>query len=504
MAALATDGKGNWLTLNASGDWVPTAPPEEKPPAKTGGDTTSAAAQFADVPGGGSRPEVQPQAGSGGWGAWVDTSIQPAPNVGTLLPFSVNPGTGHAQIAVPNAVRAIMTEGPQGYLPGPPGQPQPRFETPAATIDPNTGALGVTPEAQTGAGLFGPSPLMFAAANRLFVPPGTFDRGAPLSPEFLQNPLGTSFADRPMPEPSGPTSATGVPPKEPPIEMHAVSADTGSASPVPGAAPKTAAEAKAVAGEFYKINAAQGGREMPPDFINALIDDLNERGPKGPLETAVAGENRVGRIAAQVKELRDQPTTLEDAQRTYSRIGDEATAEFKQNGNSETYRDLVQIQANMRDRIAPPDMSGNDAWTNARKAWSQAMKMDDLERIQQRAEMTDNVATSIKSGLRVLLSNPNRIRGYSPEEIQALRDASERGALGSILHVFGSRLIPIVAASAEAGTGGLTSGLVAAGTAHGVTSGIRAAAEALQTRRLNQALSTLAEKVPRNQMMPPP
>ena len=25
MAAIATDGKGNYLTLNASGDWVPTA-----------------------------------------------------------------------------------------------------------------------------------------------------------------------------------------------------------------------------------------------------------------------------------------------------------------------------------------------------------------------------------------------------------------------------------------------------------------------------------------------
>ena len=380
-------------------------------------------------------------------------------------------------------------------------------QTPAenTTINPETGTMNIAPEALASASLLGGTPgLLFGGINRAYVPPGTLNRG-PLPPEFMQNPLGPSLSERPMPAPGGPTSATGIPPREPTPEMHAVPPpDSSAPSPATGTAPKTAAEAKQVASQFYQLNAAQGDRQMPSDFINALSDDLNERGPKGPLETAVAGENRVGRIAAQVRELRDQPTTLEDAQRTYSRIGDEATAEFKQNGNSETYRDLMQIQSNMRDRIAPSDLTGNDAWTNARKAWSQAMKMDDLERIQQRAEMTDNPATSIKSGLRVLLSNPSRIRGYSPEEVQALRDASERGALGSVLHVFGSRLIPIVAASAEASSGGLTAGLAAAGAAHVGTTAIRAAAEALQTSRLNRALSTLAERVPRNQMMPPP
>ncbi len=131
MAEIITDGKGTYLTLDASGqNWVPTeapqkdggylgypaAPPEE--PKKTTSDASNAA-DFADVPGGGSRPEVRPQPGTGGWGAWIDTSIQPGPNVATMLPFSVDQTTGHARVALPNAVRAVLTEGPQGYLPGP-------------------------------------------------------------------------------------------------------------------------------------------------------------------------------------------------------------------------------------------------------------------------------------------------------------------------------------------------------------------------------------------------
>ncbi len=87
MADIATDGKGNYVTLDDSGNWVPTAAPDttqaqgghrftDAPPVepkKT--PDASNAADFADVPGGGSRPEVQPQPGTGGWGAWIDTSI---------------------------------------------------------------------------------------------------------------------------------------------------------------------------------------------------------------------------------------------------------------------------------------------------------------------------------------------------------------------------------------------------------------------------------------------
>jgi hypothetical protein len=304
--------------------------------------------------------------------------------------------------------------------------------------------------------------------------------------------------------PSSPTGIAGpmappegyVPPPAPPPPGT-------TAQPTFTGTPTTSAEAKQVARQLYSQNATQGGRAMPPDFINALSDDLNAAGPKGPLETAVAGDNKIGSIAADVQKLRDTPTTLEDAQRTYSRVGDIATAEFRQNGNSETYRDLMQIQANMRDRISPPDIAGNDPWTNARKAWSQASKMEDIEQMKARADGTKNPQTSFQTQINNMLNNPSRVRGWSDEEKAALRDAGQNGVVGGVLHVVGSRAIPVVATAIET-----LHGPYAAAAAGLITYGLGSMAKGtenwLQTRRYDQALRLLGSGVPRNQMMPPP
>jgi len=271
-----------------------------------------------------------------------------------------------------------------------------------------------------------------------------------------------------------------------------------------GNVPTTSAAAKQIASQYYELNAAQGNRMLPGSFTNQLIEDFKQAAPKGALEKAVAGEGRIGQMAKDVEGLRDQPTTLEDAQRAYSRIGDAATAEFRQNGSSETYRSLTQIQGNMRDRISPPDLAGDDPWTLARKAWSQAMKLDDLERIQERADMTDNPATSIRTQIRTLVNNPSKIRGYSDDEVASLKAAAERGTMGSLFHVFGSRLVPLAAGAAEAGTHGLTLGTAAYLGGHAVSSYLRNKATSIATNKLQKAMGVVGESVPRDPLSPPP
>jgi hypothetical protein len=308
----------------------------------------------------------------------------------------------------------------------------------------------------------------------------------------------------PTPEeivPSPPSSPTGISGPMPAPEGYVPPTPaTAAVAPAFTGTPSTSAEAKQVASQYYKINAAQGDRAMPPEFINGLSDDLNAYGPKGPLETAVAGDNKISNIAAEVQKLRGQPTTLEDAQRTYSRLGDAATAEFRQNGNSETYHDLMQVQANMRDRLAPPDLAGDDPWTNARKAWSQAMKMQDLEQMKARADGTQNPTTSYKTQVNNMLNNPSRVRGYTDEEKAAVQDSAERGVIGGALHVFGSRAIPVIAAGVEMRHGPVSSAIAGAAT-YGMTSAMRGAENWLQTRRYDQALRMLGQGVPVNQRM---
>src|SRR6478609_3150308 len=43
----------------------------------------------------------------------VDTSIKPGPNVADMLPLSQDPASGRLSFALPNPVRAMLTEGPQ-------------------------------------------------------------------------------------------------------------------------------------------------------------------------------------------------------------------------------------------------------------------------------------------------------------------------------------------------------------------------------------------------------
>jgi len=314
-------------------------------------------------------------------------------------------------------------------------------------------------------------------------------------------PAGTSTWAEKQPPPSSPTGIPG--PMEPPKGYVPPPPPGAASQPTFTGTASSSAEAKQASRQFFKQNAALADKAMPSDFINALSDDLNAAGPKGPLETAVAGENTVGSVAAQVQKLRDTPTTLEDAQRTYSRLGDIATAEFRQNGNSETYHDLMQIQANMRDRIAPPDLAGDDPWTKARKAWSQAMKMETLENMKARADGTKNPQTSFQTQINNMLNNPSRIRGWSDEEKTALRDAGQNGVIGGVLHVVGSRAIPVIAAAIETQHGPYAA-TIAGLTTYGLGSAAKNAENWLQTRRYDQALRLLGSGVPRNQMMPPP
>jgi len=308
----------------------------------------------------------------------------------------------------------------------------------------------------------------------------------------------------PSAEEIAPSSPTGIPgPMEPPKGYVPPPPPGAATQPAFTGTPTTSAEAKQAAGQFYKQNAAQGAKAMPPDFINALSDDLAGAGPKDPLEKAVAGETPVTRIAAEVQKLRDQPTTLEAAQRTYSRLGDVATEEFRKSGNSETYRELTQIQSNMRDRISPPDLAGDDPWTNARKAWSQAMKMEDIEQMKARADGTKNPQTSFQTQINNMLNNPSRVRGWSDEEKAALRDAGQNGVIGGVLHVVGSRAIPVIAAAIETQHGPYAA-TIAGLTTYGLGSAAKNAENWLQTRRYDQALRLLGSGVPRNQMMPPP
>jgi hypothetical protein len=505
MAAIATDGKGNYLTLTAGGDWVPTAPPETKP-------AQDPYSGSSDVPG---QPQGSPAEVS-------DRVAASGPAWQAAAPVVVGgDAPGYRQSDVfPIARREDVINDPnsrwyQGWALAP-GPLRAIGHTPAenTTINPETGTMNIAPEALGAAtALGGVGGLRFGRVNPVYVPTGTFDRSG-LSPEFLQNPLGPSLADREMPQPSGPTMSTGIPPRESTPEMQAVPPGSpqptaGETAPPQAAAPTpptTAAAAKKVASSYYDIMNQTGGDDaaLTPQFFDKTYDSAVAAGKQTEAGQVTAGPNAVTALIDRWQALKGKPLPLASAQEMYEGLGDLIDQEWSAGRLSKVGTKLADIQANLRDQIdnpAPGDTTGNAAalaaFAPARQAWSQAMKMDDLERIQYRAGLTDNPATSIKTQIRGLLTDPrNR---YTPEERAALETAATRGALGGALHVFGSRLIPLAVGAVGLHRGGVIGGLAGGAISHFGADYLRNWASTIQQNRLGGAANVMGRGVP-----PPP
>ena len=336
------------------------------------------------------------------------------------------------------------------------------------------------------------------------VPATPVTRAAPLMDHFNQQE--TPPAPAPTPAPSTPTGIPIVTPETPtPTPTPTMTADTPSdLGPLPG----KSAYAKQVASAYYDI-ADKAGGTLTPQFTNNFIDSVASVGKQTEAGQVVAGPNAVSGLVDRLQTLKDQPMTLGAAQEVDEALGDLIDKEFGVKGLSKDGRKLAQIQSTFRYQIENEgtlDLTGGttgfDALGPARKAWSQAMKMDDLERIQQRADLTDNPATSIKTQIRTLLTNRTKSRGYSPDEIAALKSAADRGVVGSALHVFGSRLLPL-AAGAVGLSHGPVSAAIHAAIAQPVANVLRAGATGIANRRLNRAMGTLGEGVPPNPLLRP-
>lgn len=491
-------------------------------------------------------------------GGLIDTSITPGPNVATLLPLSRD-DAGNARFAVPNAVRSILTEGPQ-VTDG-------RFQTPAATINPGTGQLGVTPEALAGASLFSGGGLRFGNLTREPVSPLTLTRPPPVTLDELNaaitragpppNGLGPGSPGVPPAATASPPGAaspsgawvpmesgmrypgqqtrinrdTGRPevfdpargaapetPQPPPQAAQAEAAPPPSqqATPSPSApptstsgAPKTAdeimANAKSVAQQHYDIAKATGQESgYTPQSVNKMVDAVDAAAPQGPGEKAVGGENAVTRLQRDMQPLRDQPLTLADIQAMDERMSDHITEELRA-GRNKVAGQLMDVQNAWReqaDGVTSADVTGGTAGFQAldpaRQAWAQYRKMNDVMLMKQRADMTQNPTSSYQTQVKNYVTG-KASRGWSDEEKASLVASADRGVVGGTLHLLGSRLLPHVGGSVGASVGGIPGFLAGEVTTHALGGVARNVANNMQTGRVTNTMGVLGAGVP-----PPP
>ncbi len=239
---------------------------------------------------------------------------------------------------------------------------------------------------------------------------------------------------------------------------------------------------------------------MAPAATNKFIANVEAAAPTPGIGQAVAGKNAITDMVERLQPYKDKPMTLEDVQTIDRQFGSLISENFRT--NPDMARQLQNLQHDFRDQVsnpAPGDVVGGqaglDALAPARKAYQQSMKMETLERIQQRANDTANPTTSVQTQVRTLLNNDRMSRGWTDEEKAAVRRGAERGYVGDALHLVGNRLVPIIAGGVGS-SGGFFGAVTAMGTAHVLGEGARYLQNARAASRMQNAYSVLGRGVP--------
>lgn len=255
----------------------------------------------------------------------------------------------------------------------------------------------------------------------------------------------------------------------------------------------TADDIKGYASDSYQ-RAAESGGVLSPSVTNKFLDSANNILPQTPEGKLVLGNSPATQMVENLSQLRGKPLSLAAAQEIDEALGDSIDSHFQQGRLTKEGQKLASIQDHFRNTIenaSPDDVAGGkqgfDALQNARDLWSASARQRDIEKIINRADMSDNPATSIKTGFKTLSSNPSRLRGFNENEQALINNAARTGIVGDTLKTFGSRLLPIV----TAGTGG---GIGEAVAAKALSSVSRSGATALQANRAAKVINAISQR----------
>jgi len=163
---------------------------------------------------------------------------------------------------------------------------------------------------------------------------------------------------------------------------------------------------------------------------------------------------------------------------------------------------VLGIQRKIRESIenaTPEDMVGGSAgfkaYKNARKLWSRAVKLGQIEKILNNAESAKDVGGNIKQSFRTFINNDKKLLGFTDKEKKIMKGIAETGKLTNLLMLLGNRMIGSGAGFMAGGPAGFGIGLAA-------TSGSKKAAEILQKRQVDRLIREITKDVRKSSPTP--
>lgn len=288
----------------------------------------------------------------------------------------------------------------------------------------------------------------------------------------------------------------------------------GLASPVAGLALRKTSEAftkkpsaytseeiRQIGSALYK-QAEQKGGILAPSVMDDFINEVSKKSPQTKLGKALEGESPVSKMISALQDFKGQPLTLDAATEADQILGDLAYANVdsfgKIDSNGKKFLDLqTALRRKIEDASESAIIGGNEGFEavkDARRFWATQLRMRDIERIINNAEMYEQPSTAIRTGFRTIMKS-DRFARYTPEEQRLIKRAAATGVVENALRYAGSGLVPIAAGSAGLATGGLA-GAAAAIPALAVQQAAKKAAEAVRYSKANNVSREIMKRIP--------
>ena len=259
----------------------------------------------------------------------------------------------------------------------------------------------------------------------------------------------------------------------------------------------TPEQAKQVAGIKYD-EAENIGGSLTSDKRNQFIDAAHgaEKGADGNI---VPPSPLAQKILDNLNKTRDQPLTLKGAQNIEQDINQNIS--YQPNGMlTPDSVQLLKIKSALRNTInsaSPQDLIGGpqawQSWNDAKKAYSGAGILTDINNMINKATFADQPAAQLKRNLAKWSNKSSTISGLDPDEMDLVKGAIKTDFANEIMRSGSSRLIPIGATALGLGNGHGIMGAMA-GTATSMAG--RNAGFAYQLGKMGDLADAIGERMP--------
>jgi len=210
-----------------------------------------------------------------------------------------------------------------------------------------------------------------------------------------------------------------------------------------------ASDIKQQASNLYK-QIDDAGVVIKSDPFNEFVNNIKSTVGSQVRE---ARNPKIVDVFKELDEARDAPITLQKMQDLRSSIStlkksSEASDRMFAGKIVEQLDDFVEkLDTTKLVSPAKGDLDAIKLIPQARNLWKQSRKSELLDEIYEKAGMQPNAkyddvvfATKLRDQFRSLATNKNKLRGFSAEEVKAIKDAAQGGRIENALRAFGKPL----------------------------------------------------------------